>query len=341
MKKIDGKGHHPKVRPYHRRFDKDLKEVRISVCSSLSAWQLAMKRLGICFTASEKNGIGTPSFAGLSLCEAVEQASSATQPVGVGCTDAGGWYVDTSGCGMLQYDDANPPPKNEFTHSVLKVLAILLSLVLVVVASSCNKTPEPTPKPEPTPTDTIPPVTPNDTIPPVTPNDTIVPTPGIDTIPPAPGGDTIVPTPPTGGKIANFYYDGGVKLPPLDSIRKYANDPEYDTIYIKWCVETQDYWTPGGFHSARDSLNKRFNISPKVYGAWILVPYQILPDSDSTNIGLKGMIERDRDWYESKHYTVMPIIGDKNTKKPQQAPRYDGTMVMPRNNCRGGRVRGR
>ena len=150
MKKIDGKGHHPKVRPYHRRNDKDLKEVRISVCSSLSAWQLAMKRLGICFTASEKNGIGTPSFAGLSLCEAMEQASSATQSVGVGCTDAGGWYVDTSGCGMLQYDDANPPPKNEFTHSVLKVLAILLSLVLVVVASSCNKTPEPTPTPEPT-----------------------------------------------------------------------------------------------------------------------------------------------------------------------------------------------
>lgn len=215
MKKIDGKGHHPKVRPYHRRNDKDLKEVRISVCSSLSAWQLAMKRLGICFTASEKNGIGTPSFAGLSLCEAMEQASSATQSVGVGCTDAGGWYVDTSGCGMLQYDDANPPPKNEFTHSVLKVLAILLSLVLVVVASSCNKTPEPTPKPEPTPTDTIPPVTPNDTIPPVTPNDTIVPTPGIDTIPPAPGGDTIVPTPPTGGKVVNFYYDGGGGTHPI------------------------------------------------------------------------------------------------------------------------------
>lgn len=220
-----------------------------------------------------------------------------------------------------------------------RACAILLLLVLVVVASSCNKTPEPTPKPEPTPTDTIPPVTPNDTIPPVTPNDTIVPTPGIDTIPPAPGGDTIVPVP--GGKIANFYYDGGIKLPPLDSIRKYANDPEYDTIYIKWRASNQSYWTPGGFHSAKDSLNKRFRISPKVYGAWIVIPYQILPDSDSTNIGVKGMIQSDRDWYESKHYTVSPIVGDKNTKKPQQAPRYDGTMVMPRNNCRGGRVRGR
>lgn len=341
MKKIDGKGHHPKVRPYHRKNDKDLKEVRISVCSSLSAWQLAMKRLGICFTASEKNGIGTPSFAGLSLCEAMEQASSTTQPVGVGCADAGGWYVDTSGCGMLQYDDANPPPKNEFTHSVLKVLAILLLLVLVVVASSCNKTPEPTQKPEPTPTDTIPPVTPNDTITPVTPNDTIVPTPGIDTIPPAPGGDTIVPTPPTGGKVVNFYYDGGENFPPLDSIRRYANDPEYDTIYIKWLVPTDDYWTPISFHIARDSLRKRFDISPKVVGGWWVIPYQILPDADSTNTGVKGMIERDKNWYESKHYIVMPIIGGKNAKKPQQPSRYNGTMVLPRNNCRGGRVRGR
>ena len=208
-----------------------------------------------------------------------------------------------------------------------RACAILLLLVLVVVASSCKKTPEPNPTPVPTPTDTIPPVTPNDTITP-TPGDTIVPTPGIDTIPPAPGGDTIVPTPPTGGKIANFYYDGGVKLPPLDSIRKYANDPRYDTIYIKWRVGTDDYWTPHTFIAVSDSLDKRFRISPKVYGAWIVIPYQILPDADSTNIGVKGMVQSNRDWYESKHYTVSPIVGDKQVKSATKLNYYNGNRVL-------------
>lgn len=195
-----------------------------------------------------------------------------------------------------------------------RACAILFLLVLVVVASSCNKTPEPTPKPEPTPTDTIPPVTPNDTIPPVTPNDTIVPTPGVDTIPPAPGGDTIVPVP--SGKVVNFCYDGGENFPPLDSIRRYANDPEYDTIYIIWGVSNDFYWTPVGFNSVRDSLRKRFDISSKVYGKSFMMPYQILPDADSTNIGVKGMIQSNKDQYERWHYDVWPVVGDKNTKKP-------------------------
>ena len=209
-----------------------------------------------------------------------------------------------------------------------RACAILLLLVLVVVASSCNKTPEPTPKPEPTPTDTIPPVTPNDTIPPVTPNDTIVPTPGIDTIPPAPGGDTIVPTPPTGGKVVNFYYDGGGKYTPLDSIRKYANDPEYDTIYIKWGVSNDYYWTPIGFGIAIDSLMDRFNISTKVCGAWIVIPYQILPDADSTNIGVKGMLQWHKDQFERWHYEVRPIVGDKQVKSATKPNYYNGNRVL-------------
>lgn len=331
MNKIDGKGHHPKVRPYCRRCDKDLKEVRISVCSSLSAWQLAMRRLGICFTASEKNGIGTPSFAGLSLCEAMEQASSATQSVGVGCTDAGGWYVDTSGCGMLQYDDANPPPKNEFTHSVLKVLAILLSLVLVVVASSCNKTPEPTPKPEPTPTDTIPPVTPNDTITPVTPNDTIVPTPGIDTIPPAPGGDTIPYY--IGGKksfiidLSHSFGDGA--FPPLDSVQSWVL--LYDTVELP--VTAPDLsWHPPAYHEARDSLIPRFAVSPKVIGGWGWRPTDIVPD-ELLNAGpmVTGMIRSDSTWFVNHGYGVYPQNAKSGNQEKAQIGVGNGHGTYPQN----------
>lgn len=313
-------GHHPKVRPWNRHADYG---VSIKVARLLSP-----KVMLLC--ASEEK-----------LLE--------TMVVEMGCSDSGMWYVDTAGCAMLQANDAEPPPQRGWLHKAMQSAAVfLLGLMLLAGPTSCKKDPQPSPTPTPnTPTDTVTPVIPGDTITPVNPGDTIpdvpgdtlAPWPGGDTIVPGPGGDTIVPVP--GGKVVNFYYDGGVELPPLDSIRKYADDPEYDTIYIRWCVVTQNYWTPGGFHSARDSLNKRFNISPKVYGGWWVIPYQILPDADSTNIGVKGMIQSDKDWYESKHYIVMPIIGGKNAKKPQQPPRYNGTMALPRNNCRGGRVRGR
>lgn len=218
-----------------------------------------------------------------------------------------------------------------------RACAILFLLVLVVVASSCNKTPEPTPKPEPTPTDTIPPVTPNDTITPVTPNDTIVPTPPTpgDTL--VPGGDTIIPVPGGGTKECIADIDSEWHLPPVDSVRSWADI--YDTIII--FVRAPDgAWTPGGFSAARDSLSRRFNISPKVRGGWWWTPYQILPDADSTNISVKGMIRRDSTQFANWGYGIYPQIS-KNNPKATRPQVYKGTMVMPRNNCRGGRVRGR
>lgn len=220
----------------------------------------------------------------------------------------------------------------------------LETLIILWLAwlTACQKEPipEPTPTPGSTPTDTVTPVIPSDTITPVIPGDTIVPTPPTpgDTL--VPGGDTIIPV-PGGGKVVNFCYNGGEFFPPLDSIRRYANDPEYDTIYIIWGVSDDFDWTPVGFNSARDSLRKRFDISSKVYGKSFMMPYQILPDADSTNIGVKGMIQSNKDQYEHWHYDVWPVVGDKNTKKLQQVPHYKGTMALPRNNCRGGRVRGR
>lgn len=191
-------------------------------------------------------------------------------------------------------------------------------LIAFIVACGKDSVPEPAPSPEPTPTDTVPHV-PNDTIPPV-PNDTIVPTPG-DTITPGPGGDTIQPT---GGKVVYFYYEGGYAFPQMDSIRHYAADPTYDTVYIRWCPYGQDYWTPIGFHIARDSLQKRFDLSPKVCGAWWVIPYQILPDADSTNIHTKGMIRSDSTQFANWHYTILPIVGGKNNK-PVQSNCYNGS----------------
>ena len=231
----------------------------------------------------------------------------------MGCPDSGMWYVDTAGCGMLQANDANPPPKHGFVRNAMRYAAVLLfGLMLLVGSASCNKDPQPTP--EIITTDTIPDI-PGDTIlPPVPPIDTIQP----DTIVPGPGGDTIVPG---GGKVVKFYYQGASTLPSLDTIRRYANDPEYDSIYIMW-IAPANYWTPVGFHSARDSLSKRFNISPKVYGGMTIRPYEIVPDADSLSPGVKGMARCDSVWYADRHYNVWPV------NKSAQSPRYNGNRVL-------------
>ena len=102
----------------------------------------------------------------------------------MGCSDSGAWYVDTSGCAMLQANDANPPPRHGFVRRAMQyVVVLLLGLMMLVGAASCKKDPQPTPAPNPVPTDTVTPITPVDTITPIVPGDTITPTPG----------DTIVP----------------------------------------------------------------------------------------------------------------------------------------------------
>lgn len=134
---------------------------------------------------------------------ASEEKLLETMVVEMGCSDSGMWYVDTAGCAMLQANDAEPPPQRGWLRKAMQCAAVfLLGLMLLVGPTSCKKDPQPSPTPTPnTPTDTITPVNPNDTITPVTPGDTITP---------VNPGDTI--TPPTGGKVVNFYYEGGGKF---------------------------------------------------------------------------------------------------------------------------------
>lgn len=212
--------------------------------------------------------------------------------------------------------------KSNFVRTAMQYAAVLmLGLMLFVGPASCKKDPQPNPTPN-VPTDTITPVIPGDTI--VPPIDTIQP--GGDTI--VPGGDTIVPTPPTGGKVVNFCYDGGENFPPLDSVLRYANDPTYDSIYIIWAPCGQDHWTPIGFNYACKKLKERFDLSPKVFGKSFILPYQILPDADSTNIGVKGMIQSNKDQYERWHYEVRPIVGDKHAKAATKPNYYNGNRVL-------------
>lgn len=303
----DFKGHHPKVRPYnrHNKYGGTIKVARL----------LSPKVMLLCASDDE-------------LLE--------TMVVEMGCSDSGMWYVDTAGCGMLQANDAEPPPQRGWLRRAMQCAAVfLLGLMLLAGPTSCKKDPQPSPTPTPnTPTDTITPVTPGDTITPVNPGDTITPVIPGDTIPDVPGGDTIVPPTPGGDTIPpaiggnkEYLVDftpsaGGPVYPSLDSIQRWAGI--YDTIYLK-VRATSGAWTPSGFHVVRDSLSPRFDVSPKVYGKGWWKTYQILDDDQLGNISVMGMIRSDSAYFASKGYGIYPQV---TGKKPQQPPRYNGNRIQ-------------
>ena len=173
--------------------------------------------------------------------------------VQMGCAEPKMWYVDTAGCGRLQANPANPPPRNGFVRKAMRYAAVLiLSLMVVAGASSCQKTPEPTPEPQPTPVDTITPINPIDTITPVNPGDTITPTPT----------DTVK----LSVKINNAT-GADILYPSVDTVKKLLAMNK--VVMIRWKVPPNrtSGWTPESFHPPRDTLKKLFKLSPYVIGA--------------------------------------------------------------------------
>ena len=294
-------GHHPKVRPWMRHA---LYSVSLKVLRRLSPKVM--------------------------LLYASDNDPLETMVVQMDCGNPNAWYVDTAGCAMVQANDANPPPRQGFVRTAMQYAAVLiLGLMLLVGPASCKKDPQPNPTPN-VPTDTITPVNPNDTVVPVNPNDTITPVIPTDTITPTPGDtinptpwDTIVPVSGGGTKecIADVNNDGW-HLPSVDSIEIWVDI--YDTIII-FIRAPDGAWTPGSYHAARDTLGKRF-ISPKVRGGWGWTPYQILPDADSTNISVKGMIRSDSTQFANWGYGIYPQVS--KHAKTSNPPRYNGNRVL-------------
>lgn len=150
MNRLDGKGYHPKVRLYvpHGKYGRIIRKIKFA---TPAAWQLAMIRLGMRFVALRRDSL---ELADLATSEAALFEPSYIE---VGCADTKAWYVDTTGCGMLQANQANPPPKESFVSKALHKakgfimnLGKVLSLAgLMALANACGKDPEPTPEPEP------------------------------------------------------------------------------------------------------------------------------------------------------------------------------------------------
>ena len=220
--------------------------------------------------------------------------------VEMGCSEPKMWYVDTAGCGRLQANPANPPPRNGFVHKAMRYAAVLiLSLMVVVGASSCQKDPKPTPTPQPTPTDTVTPVNPIDTITPVNPVDTITPINPIDTITPVNPGDTITPTDTVKLSVKiNNATGADILYPSIDTVKKLLAMNK--VVMIRWKVPLActSGWTPESFHPPRDTLKKLFKLSPHVIGRekiYVNKNYggASIPCEDSLTLSKLGMTECD------------------------------------------------
>ena len=245
MKRYDGKGFHPTVRPQfpHRKRER----TKLKVCRRifLKAWQLAMMKLGIRFIASESDRF-----------ELVELSSSAValfEPICVEmeCFGTGTGYIDTNGCAMLQANQANLPPRKGFACKALnRVKGFVMNLgkvlslaTLMAIANACHKdpVPNPTPTPTPVPTDTITPI----------PHDSLVPTPQ----------DTIPQIIPTKDWVIDWDWHHS---PDTNLIRQCANDPTTRTIVLNLLPSTTALsFCPMFFNMAYNNLEKKFfSISP-------------------------------------------------------------------------------
>lgn len=146
MTRYDGKGFHPTIRPQipHRKRERTKLKVFRRIIPK--AWQLAMMKLGIRFVALESDRFESVE---LSSCESVLLEPICIE---IGCIGSGTWYVDTNGCGLLQANQANPPPQEGFVSkalnkakSIIKNIGKVLSLAgLMALANACGKDPEPT-----------------------------------------------------------------------------------------------------------------------------------------------------------------------------------------------------
>ena len=245
--RIDGQGHHQKARPYEPHYKNGLVKV-------------------VSLVPLSKLCLGNDDDV---LPESVV--------VEMGCSEPKMWYVDTVGCGKLQANPANPPPRNGFVHKAMRYAAVLiLSLMVVVGASSCQKEPKPTPTPQPTP-DTITPVNP------VNPGDTITP------VTPVTPTDTVK----LSVKINNAT-GADILYPSVDTVKKLLAMNK--VVMIRWKVPLActSGWTPSQFHTPRDTLKKLFKLSPYVIGAekiYVNKNYggASIPCEDSLTISKLGM----------------------------------------------------
>lgn len=137
MIRLDGQGHHPRVRPEtpnrKREFNKSKTIRRITL--TIRQWPLIKMIWGSAIDELSDMALEEPMCMDLSCGEVRD-------------------------CGVTQANPSRPPPKHLWTQRIMRYAAVIFMGALMAFFTACHKDPNPAPQPEPTPTDTVQPIIP-------------------------------------------------------------------------------------------------------------------------------------------------------------------------------------
>lgn len=272
MIRYDGKGFHPTIRPQFPHRKRERTKLKVFRRILPETWQLSMMKFGIRFVVLVSDRFESVEFGS---CE-----SALLEPmcVEIGCNDSGTWYVDTNGCGMLQANQANPPPKKGFARKFLNwvkgffmnIGKVLSLATLMAIANACTKDPVPNPTPTPTPEP--------------------IPT------------DTVQPIIPTKEIVIDWDWNHVLSL---DTVRNYSEQPDVKTVTMHLLDYPSGGFSTQAFHTARDSLQRFFCIGPKIYGSGTVFVNEVNGAQNSViSDEVLGMALEDSIWYTSKGFEV-------------------------------------
>lgn len=232
MDRLDGKGFHPTVRPFHPHRKRERNKIKVFRKAAPKAWQLAMMRLGMGFVTNEEDRIELGKLIESGVFDLEGTTLLAPMCGGeISCGSAGNY-------GITQADPSRPPPKQdvlveenafvsceETTENItatscnhrkihrlqkylFRVLFMTLSLAgLMMLANACQKEPY----------------------------------------------DVVIDW---------NWEDNLGYAPPKEMIQNEINKKNVNTVFINLTSPNSTGHTPGMFHRAREALQTRLDIAP-------------------------------------------------------------------------------
>lgn len=91
----------------------------------------------------------------------------------------------------------------------------------------------------------------------------------------------------------------------IDTVRNYSEQPDVRTVTMHLLDYPSDGFSTQAFHTARDSLQRFFYISPKIYGSGTVFVNEINGAQNSIiSNEVLGMTLEDSIWYTSKGFEI-------------------------------------
>lgn len=231
MDRIDGKGVHPTIRPrtFHSKSKilKRRKLIKVITLFLPTDERLGKTNMSFGHFDSKEEDIVLNKLIELGVFGSYETLEEPMYGGEIVCGGMGDYSMNHA-------DPSRPPPKHGWIHSIMRYAAVVLAFMMLTWTTACKKDPTPTPD-NPNSNDTIP------------------------TNPVVPTRDIVID------------WDWGWNIgwaPSKDSVAKYCAYEDVRNVYINLTDSLcSQACPPAVFHRARDTLQTRFDMSPKVRGS--------------------------------------------------------------------------